>query len=468
MAVALKLRHGFGAIARKLHYVRLTPFDTDTAEGRVQERMRRAQLTTLCSMTSKGISVLTQLASIPLALHHLGAERYGIWMVLSTFVIMLTFADFGIGNGILNQIAKAQGSDDDSALRTITSSGFLALSAIALAVITVFFVVSPHVDWGQIFNVHAAAIRGELSGTMTTFACLFALSIPATLVQRIQIGLQQGYIAAAWQSVGNLAILPALALVIKFDGGLAAFVGVFVGAPILSNLINSLTYFLWKNRTLRPTISTVSRKCISEALHQGLGFVAIQAGNSVISSCVPIVITRTLGPEYVAQYTVPERLLALVVMLSAMYVQPLWPAYREALARGDREWVSRSYRQSIYRLLPLAVAMLVLLSIAMPLIMKLWLNSKVVSEPTLIAGICVYKVLEIVIWINSMLLNAFEKLKAQSVMALVGAAAMLGILPLAAKLHGIAAIPWTALVILLLAIVIPGSMITKMCFQSQK
>jgi hypothetical protein len=89
-----------------------TPHDTSTDEGRVAERNRRAKMTAMMSMLAKMISVATQLISVPIALHYLGPERYGMWIVLSTFVIMLGFADLGIGNGILNSVAAAKGRND--------------------------------------------------------------------------------------------------------------------------------------------------------------------------------------------------------------------------------------------------------------------------------------------------------------------------------------------------------------------
>ena len=57
--------------------VRLRPFDVATPEGQSQERYRRAALTALAALASKGLTMLTLLVSVPLTMGYLGAERFG-------------------------------------------------------------------------------------------------------------------------------------------------------------------------------------------------------------------------------------------------------------------------------------------------------------------------------------------------------------------------------------------------------
>ncbi len=87
-------------IRRLASLVRLTPFDASTPEGFVNERYRRATLTTVTSVISKGIGILTAFITVPLTLTYLGTERYGLWMTISSVIVMLGFADFGLGDGL--------------------------------------------------------------------------------------------------------------------------------------------------------------------------------------------------------------------------------------------------------------------------------------------------------------------------------------------------------------------------------
>lgn len=50
---------------------------------------------------SKVIVVLASLITVLLTYNYLGAERYGLWMVLILIIGMMGFADLGIGNGLV-------------------------------------------------------------------------------------------------------------------------------------------------------------------------------------------------------------------------------------------------------------------------------------------------------------------------------------------------------------------------------
>src|ERR1035438_2273421 len=105
-----------GLMLRRLLQLRLllrfTAFDTSSEAGRSKERYRRVALTTLTSVGARGIGTLMALVSVPLTLGYLGKERYGLWMTISSIVAMLSFADFGMGNGLLNAVAVANGKND--------------------------------------------------------------------------------------------------------------------------------------------------------------------------------------------------------------------------------------------------------------------------------------------------------------------------------------------------------------------
>jgi hypothetical protein len=66
---------------------RLRPFDISNEGGRSNERYRRVALTTIASIIAKAIALLTGLISVPLTFRYLGAERYGIWMVLVSIML---------------------------------------------------------------------------------------------------------------------------------------------------------------------------------------------------------------------------------------------------------------------------------------------------------------------------------------------------------------------------------------------
>src|SRR5712692_8838613 len=71
--------------------IRLEPFDASSAEGMSKERCRRIALTTVTSALAKGVGLATMLISVPLTVNYLGAERFGLWMTISSLIAVLGF-----------------------------------------------------------------------------------------------------------------------------------------------------------------------------------------------------------------------------------------------------------------------------------------------------------------------------------------------------------------------------------------
>lgn len=436
-----------------------TTGDLSTPEGRARERQRRATLAALMSMAAKLVSVATALLTVPITLHYLGAERYGMWMILSSMVAMLSFADLGIGNGILNAVAAAHGRNDTAAIRRAVSSGAVALGGIMLLVLAGLAIAYRHVAWHELFNVRSALARAESGPAIAAFLICFAVSIPATMVQRVQQGMQRGFLASAWLCVGSLFTLPAVLLAVHLEAGLPVLVAVLMGAPLIAGIINSVVFFGMQEPGLRPAPGSVVAAEIRGVAQAGLFFLMIQLGNSVSANCLPIIISHVAGPERVADFSVPERLLALVVMLVSMYVQPLWPAYREALMQGDGAWVRRTYRATVLRVLVAATAVLIMLGFAMPVILRLWVGSAVQPSMLLIAGLCAFKLCESLLWVNAMVLNGVGAIAQQALLAIANAVLLIVATYWACAMFGLPTVPWTAGAVLAVVSLLPGTLL---------
>ena len=165
-------------------FLSLRPFNTTTPQGRSNERHRLIALSSLTSAFAKLITIITSLISIPMTLHYLGPERYGMWMTMSSFLVMLSFADLGIGNGLLNAVAAAYGRDDRQEIRRYVSSGFFVLTIIAIMILVLFAAVYRHVSWFEIFNVQSSVARREAGPALAVVIICIALGVPVSIVHQ--------------------------------------------------------------------------------------------------------------------------------------------------------------------------------------------------------------------------------------------------------------------------------------------
>lgn len=398
---------------------------TDTAGARSHARHRRIFASTGAAAAAKLITVCTQLVSVPLTLHYLGAERYGMWLTISSFIAILSFADLGMGNGLLTRVASAHGKDDQDAIRRYVSSSFFAFILIAAVFTSAFLLSYRFVAWQDIFNVKEPASVSEAGPAIAVFAICFALSIPANLVQKVQTGLQNGFIVSIWNSVGSLLALAGVLVATHLKLSLPWLVLSFVGAPLLVNILNSLVFFLFLQKSIAPRASDFSMATAVEIAKTGILFFVLQIVVAVAYSSDSLIISHILGPASVQQYAVPERMFSIVGMIIAMGLSPLWPAYGEAMSRGDYDWV----RNTLWRSLGLAAGIAALGSISValagPTLLHLWVGKAVVASPLLLLGLAIWKIIEASSNALAMFLNGAHVVKFQLIVASITGAATL-------------------------------------------
>src|SRR5882672_8763280 len=93
-----------------------------------RERYRRAGMTASTSYIAKGLTLLVGFVSVPLTIHYLGAERYGVWLTISSLLLWIALTDFGLaGNALVNVLSEAVGNDDRESARHYAASAFWAL-----------------------------------------------------------------------------------------------------------------------------------------------------------------------------------------------------------------------------------------------------------------------------------------------------------------------------------------------------
>jgi O-antigen/teichoic acid export membrane protein len=439
----------------RLRWLSLTPFDQSTAAGRAQERHRRMALTAAASALAKLLSVGSALISVPLTLHYLGAERFGLWMTISALIAMLAFADFGIANGVLSMVADAHGRDDRAGIRRAVASGFYLLTGIALVVLILFAALYAFVSWPAVFNVNSRQAVAEAGPALAVFVMCFAANIPLAVVQRVQLGLQQGFVASLWQCVGSVCGLVGVLWAVYAKAGLPWLVLALAGAPLLAAVLNSVYFFLRARPDLLPRWSAVSRQTCRQVASSGALFFVLQLVVAVAYTSDSIVVAQLLGAPAVATYAVPEKLFSLVSLCLGMVLAPLWPAYGEAIARGDTAWVRRTLKRTLWFSFGLSSAASLLLLWLGPALLGLWVDNLVIPPLQLMLALAVWKVVEAVSGALAMFLNGARVIALQVLVASSTAVLALG-LKLALVPHlGIAGAVWATVVAYLLFALIP-------------
>jgi O-antigen/teichoic acid export membrane protein len=380
-------------------------------------------------------------------------------MTISSIIALLAFADLGIGNGLLNAISEAHGKDDRELARTYVSSTFFMLLALAVALGSIFAIAYPSLPWGRIFNIKNADAIADAGPAVCVLIGCFLLNMPLGIINRIQLGYQEGFENNIWNAVGNLLGLLSVLLVIYSRGTLCWLVLAMAGAPIIAVFLNGVRLFIYKRPWLWPTWAFTTHKAAVKVLGLGFLFFVLQFAAAVAFSSDNMITTQILGSAAVTQYSVHARLFSIAPMLLMMVLSPLWPAYSEAIARGDVAWVRRTLIRSIITSLVLSTICSVFFVVAGPFLLRIWVGDRVVPVLPLLLGLGIWTILSTVGNALAMFLNGASVMRFQVIASLAMAALAVSLKIFLTQKIGVAGVVWGTVIAYTVAVAIPCAVV---------
>lgn len=166
----------------------------------------------LSAWAARAVALGSGLITLPIIVATLGAERYGVWILVGQVIGFVALGDLGIANAVGREVARAlgEGNEDDARRIVATATTLLTLAGGAVAAVT--FGLAPHVPPVlRIPAAHAADAR-----TVFTIA---GLSLAAQFPLRVGFGILAGHQRYA---AANLSRLASAALTLAGVLGLAA------------------------------------------------------------------------------------------------------------------------------------------------------------------------------------------------------------------------------------------------------
>jgi O-antigen/teichoic acid export membrane protein len=435
------------------------PFDASTEVGRAEERRRRAMLTAITSLGVRGSAALIALASVPLTAGYLGMERYGMWVTITSNIAMLSFADFGIGNGLVNAVALAMGRGDRDAMRHAAASAFFLLSATACLFAAVLAVAYQWIPWASLLNAKSDLARSEAGPASLALAGCFLLSLPLGIVQRIQTGSQEGFVNDFWLSAGSLLSLFSLVVGLHLKWSLPSLILAVSAAPVATTLLNGVSLFYWGRRWLLPRWKNFRWLVAKMLARQGFFFFLLQIGYVISMSSDNLIVAHVMGAAAVPQYAVTQRAFLLVVSLQSAWLAPLWPAYGEAIQRGDIDWVRSTLLRSIVGSVLIASAASLALTVISRPLFKIWVGAELIPSWPLTIGFAFWAVVQAGGTAVAMFLNGSNTLQFEVCVSIALVAGGTPLKILLCKQSGLAGVVWGQLVAYLFVVALPFALV---------
>ena len=403
------------------------------------QRNRRLLLSISTTILAKFISIGSTLITMPLTLNYLGAEGFGVWMVISGFVGFLGFTDLGVGMGLQNALSRAYGQDDFVSPKHYITNAYLMVSGLAASLAILLIVVFAILPVEDLFKINETAALNDAVMALEYSLLAFLAGMPIALIQRVLGGMQKTYVANNVMLIGSVVSLLAILAAVYFDVGLAGLAVMFILSPTLTLFLYSV-YFFYRNKAYRPSLLNASSDHIKPVVSAGAWTVFVQIIYTAKMNVPTIIISASLGLLAVAEYSVAQKLIGLAASMIGMALQPLWVVYGEAYHRGDKEWVASTLKKSLKLVLVMTfLAAIAFQFLGQPLI-DFWLGGDVLPSRIVIACFSCWMVVATLNVALTMLMNGTGNFKNQSRISVVFVAAALLLAFLVSPVGGVASV----------------------------
>ena len=387
--------------------------------ARIDERTRRVFLTAGAVYAGRFGMAISLLVTIPTARHSLGPDLFGVWMLLSTMLSFFAFADFGVGNVVLNRVTAARAGSDTTQTGRAIAGGYVCTAIAGLAILLAWFVwCALAEDPAAVAGHLSASDRPQVMAALHIFVVLLALNLPASLIQKVQLGSQQGHWMGASQLVASLATLVAVPTVLSFGGGLPALVLSSLGILVFVNLASTVLWLIRDRKAGAPHWSRIDRTVVASLFKAGIPFLAIQLASAFAFQSDAIVITQLLGQAPYGEYAAVQRLFVFASMFISAALVGLWPAFGDAFARGEITWVRRALKRTLGMSLLVIGGLCLFLALSMGWITKAWLDTPQAPTLLLTSLFSLWAMIEALGMVVGSLLNGAGVLRAQAILAL--------------------------------------------------
>jgi O-antigen/teichoic acid export membrane protein len=329
---------------------------------------------------SQVITIVTQLATLPIFLARWSTEQYGQWIVLSAIPAYLTVADFGIASAGANMMSmhRARGEMAD-VNRVFHSSIFVMVVMVPLlAVCTVV----PLLVFGFGLSVdQRVALAALVLASLLSVGC--------------------GLFDCAYRPFGKYPKVTWLLSTTRVVDWVGTISGVYIGGTLSSaafgmlfgRAVSCIALFLFALKDvpeLKWSLSQADGKLIKQLIRSGIGFLSFPIGNMLTLQGMVVLVGAQLGGGAVALFNTSRTLARLLSQMAILTGKSMAPEISNLFGAGKEHEGDILIRQLLWTILPLTIVGAVALEFIGPMILDYWSRGKLTFDRTvftwLVAG----------------------------------------------------------------------------------
>jgi O-antigen/teichoic acid export membrane protein len=357
-----------------------------------------------------GTAIISFIA-VPLLLHTLGTDDYGLWVTLTALVSWLNLFDFGSGYSLKNKVTESLVNPATSEINVLIA-GTLQFYFISTLIILLAFV-------GCLFFLEA--FNNNVGLTCILYLPVI-LTFPLTVGHFIIQGLKKFTIFnSLLLCQSGLWLIIILLFKFKFLTAdlykLAAFYSLLYVVVNSVILITSLQALHFKSREI---LNFNHLRASKSSLLVGGNFFLLQVCSLVLFSLGNIMTYNNLTLKDVAQFDTVNKIFLMGMMLFNVLISIFWAEISQAKALNDQQKLNKIYKELMIIATLFSVASIGFCFL-IPYVVTIWTKGAISITTYQLVPFVTLACIQAFSYVGAVFLNAFEDIKGQVIFSVVSA-----------------------------------------------
>lgn len=372
-------------------------------------------------ITFKGISIFLNFIIVPILILFLGKAEYGIWVTIFSITNWIFTFDLGIGQGLRNKLTESLTIRDFKTSKEVISNSYIFISIFSLLIFFLGLIYIYFIDFQTLLN-YSFKTNTYLRDFVVLSFFFTILNFILSLYKKLYLAVHRSYIVELSNVFFQFFYLTLILIWDYLD-----YEKTLISLSIIYGLINlsvSLfaTFIFFKLRKkLSFSFKNFNLKKSKELFSIGGRFFIINICLLIILSTDNIIISKILGPTFVTDYSIIQKIFQFIIVLFTVVLSTSWSLYSEAIINKDYGWIrSNIKKMNLYLILAMFIG--VILFIYIDEILNIWIGKDIVLIPKGLAFLNMIYVFAFCFTnIYMFFINASNKINIQMYLYLFGA-----------------------------------------------
>ena len=332
----------------------------------------------IANVAGKGWAALLSLVAVPIHIHFLGIEAFGLIGFFLSLMAILSLLDLGLGTALNRQFAQysmqpGRAQEMHDLLRTLEIIYWLIGVAIGVTLVALAPMIATY--WLKPQQLSAEIVGQALAMMGIAIACQW----PRTLYGGGLMGLQRqvtfnllSTITATVNSVGGVLIVWLVSPTIQ------AFIAWYMAASLVDTLLTGL--LLWRSLPDAPSRPAFNGQLLAHIWRFAAGMTGISVMSIILTQLDKMILVKVLPLDAFGYYSLASRAAGGLSYVIGPICAAFFPRFSQLVARNDTQELTRLYHRSCQLMSILILPLAAVLTLFSYDVLLVWTQDRSIAE----------------------------------------------------------------------------------------